>query len=64
MKRILSLVLASLLLLAAVAALAEGLNPLILALDDHLPAYGERRTLPLGTDAESMARAIFAAPYF
>ena len=43
------------------AALAEGLNPLILALDDHLPAYGERRTLPLGTDAESMARAIFAA---
>ena len=43
------------------AALKTGMKPLILALDSHLAAYDGRRTLPLGTDAEGMARAIFAA---
>ncbi len=42
------------------AALADGLSPLILALEGHLPAYGSRQTLSLGADADAMARAIFA----
>ena len=42
------------------AALAEGKSPLILALDGHLPAYGDRRTLSLGADAADMAHMIFA----
>ena len=41
-------------------ALAEGRHPLILALEDHLPAYGERWALSLGRDAAGMAHAIFA----
>lgn len=41
-------------------ALAAGRRPLILALDGHLSAYGERRALALGADAEAMARSIFA----
>ena len=41
-------------------SLAEGRHPLILALEDHLPAYGERRALSLGRDAAGMAHAIFA----
>lgn len=41
-------------------ALADGHRPLILALDDHIPAYGNRRTLHLGHDALDMAHAIFA----
>lgn len=40
---------------------AAGGNPLILALDSHIPAYGERRTLSLGADAAGMARALFDA---
>ncbi|MDO4866985.1 MAG: L-threonylcarbamoyladenylate synthase [Clostridia bacterium] len=42
------------------AALSEGRRPLILALSDHLPAYGERRALSLGADAAEMAHAVFA----
>ena len=42
------------------AALSEGKRPLILALTPHLPAYGERRALSLGADAEAMAHEIFA----
>ena len=42
------------------AALAQGQRPLILALDGHAPAYGDRRVLPLGPDAEAMARSMFA----
>ena len=42
------------------AALAEGRSPLILALDGHVDAYGHRRCLPLGPDAEAMARSMFA----
>lgn len=38
---------------------AEG-SPLILALTRHVPAYGERRVLPLGDSADEVARAIFA----
>ena len=41
-------------------ALAAGGQPLILALDGHLPAYGGRRALSLGADAADMARVIFA----
>ena len=41
-------------------ALAGGKRPLILALEDHIPAYGERRALSLGPDAAAMAHAIFA----
>lgn len=39
---------------------AEG-TPLILALEGHLPAYGDRRALSLGKDAAGMARALFDA---
>ena len=42
------------------AALREGHRPLILALDGHIPAYGDRRTLSLGPDAAGMAHAMFA----
>ena len=42
------------------AALAEGRTPLILALDGHVGAYGHRRCLSLGPDAEAMARSMFA----
>jgi len=41
-------------------ALAQGKCPLILALDAHIPAYGDRRALSLGADAEAMAHAMFA----
>jgi len=41
-------------------ALAEGHRPLILALEGHMPAYGERLALSLGPDAAAMAHAIFA----
>lgn len=41
-------------------ALADGHHPLILALNNHIPAYGNRRTLSLGHDALDMAHAIFA----
>ncbi|MBR2700311.1 MAG: hypothetical protein IKE76_17155, partial [Clostridia bacterium] len=39
---------------------AEG-APLILALEGHLTAYGDRRALSLGADAAGMARALFDA---
>ena len=39
---------------------AEG-HALILALDGHIPAYGERRTLSLGPDAAGMAHTLFDA---
>lgn len=39
---------------------AEG-TPLILALEGHLPAYGDRRALSLGADAAGMAHALFDA---
>ena len=42
-------------------AQSQGLHPLILALEGRLSAYGDRQTLSLGPDAESMARTIFAA---
>lgn len=42
------------------AALTEGRSPLILALDGHIDAYGHRRCLSLGPDAEAMARSMFA----
>lgn len=41
-------------------ALANGSRPLILALEDHIPAYGDRRTLSLGHTALDMAHSIFA----
>ena len=41
-------------------ALDEGRRPLILALTPHLPAYGSRRALPLGKDADAVAHEIFA----
>lgn len=41
-------------------ALAGGKSPLILALDGHIDAYGDRRCLSLGADAEAMARSMFA----
>ena len=41
-------------------AIAQGKRPLILALEAHIPAYGERRALSLGADAEAMARSMFA----
>ena len=43
------------------AALAQGKSPLILALAPHLPAYGSRRALSLGDDAEGMAHRLFDA---
>ena len=42
-------------------ALTDGRRPLILALTHRLPAYGDRRCLPLGDSADEMARAMFAA---
>lgn len=39
---------------------AQG-SPLILALEGHIPAYGNRRALSLGADAEGMAHALFDA---
>ena len=39
---------------------AQG-SPLILALEGHVPAYGNRRALSLGADAEGMAHALFDA---
>jgi len=42
------------------AALAAGRRPLILALEGHMPAYGERRALSLGADAGAMAQSMFA----
>ena len=42
------------------AALAGGKSPLILALDGHIDAYGDRRCLSLGADAEAMAQSMFA----
>ena len=42
------------------AALSAGQRPLILALEGHVPAYGERRVLSLGADAAGMAHAMFA----
>lgn len=41
-------------------ALAEGHRPLILALNSHIAAYGERRTEALGDDEAAMAHRIFA----
>lgn len=41
-------------------ALAEGHRPLILALENHLSAYGERHRASLGSNPESMAHRIFA----
>ena len=43
------------------AALAAGRHPLILALEDHLSAYGDRCALSLGKDAAGMAHALFDA---
>ena len=42
------------------AALEVGNRPLILALEGHLPAYGDRKALSLGADAAGMAHALFA----
>ena len=41
-------------------ALDAGKRPLILALEGHLPAYGNLQALSLGADASSMAHALFA----
>ena len=41
-------------------ALSAGKRPLILALDAHVDAYGDRRVLSLGADARAMARTMFA----
>lgn len=41
-------------------ALAEGHAPLILALEDSIPAYGGRRLESLGRNASEMAQAVFA----
>lgn len=41
-------------------ALADGHRPLILALNGHLSAYGDRRTEALGDDEEGMAHRIFS----
>lgn len=41
-------------------ALADGHRPLILALNSHLSAYGDRRTEALGDDEEGMAHRIFS----
>ena len=37
----------------------ESEDALILALDEHLALYGDRRTVSLGADAEEMARRLF-----
>ena len=41
-------------------AVSAGKRPLILALEGHLPAYGDRRALSLGENAAGMAHALFA----
>lgn len=41
-------------------AKADGLRPLILALDDHRPLYGNRSCESLGHDATEMAHAVFS----
>ena len=41
-------------------AAAEGHRPLILAMEDHLTAYGDRRTESLGDDVRAMAHRMFA----
>ena len=43
------------------SALSAGEKPLILALEGHLPAYGARQAISLGTDAKGMAHALFDA---
>jgi hypothetical protein len=42
-------------------AAANGQRPLILALEGHIDAYGERHALSLGPDAAGMAHALFNA---
>ena len=39
---------------------AEGLHPLILALENHHPLYGGRKCISLGRNADEMAHAVFA----
>ena len=41
-------------------AMEEGHRPLILALEESLPRYGERQVESLGRDAAEMAHAVFA----
>lgn len=43
------------------AAVSEGRNPIILALEAHRAAYGTRRIYSLGNNASSMAHTLFAA---
>jgi len=43
------------------SALADGHHPLILALDGHISAYGDRRIESLGNDESGMAQHIFSA---
>jgi len=38
---------------------AAGEGALILALEDHLPLYGDRRVISLGADAQEMAHRLF-----
>ena len=40
-------------------AVEDGHRPLILALDEHIPAYGDRRTESLGGSVDAMAHRIF-----
>lgn len=40
-------------------ALEDGHRPLILALDEHIPAYAHRRTESLGGDVDAMAHRMF-----
>ena len=42
-------------------ALAHGQKPLILALEPHRAAYGQRQSISLGPDAAGMAHALFDA---
>ena len=42
-------------------ALSEGKQPLVLALEGHIPAYAPRRCLSLGANAADMAHALFDA---
>jgi len=41
-------------------ALEEGRRPMILALENHIAAYGDRRTESLGGNADEMAHRIFS----
>jgi len=41
-------------------ALSDGHHPLIMALSEHIPSYGDRRTESLGGSVEEMAQRIFA----